>query len=206
MVSAIAGSQSIWYKSMCTQRRVPLSADGLDVIGDGPVVVDGPADVCADPVVIDAGPVVINGSPVVVESGAVTIKCYGKWNSIQAGLTTSHYDQTNLTQTVLFVCLSYTIDCLPQQLLMVSPAMGFKLALCMTCHLYRCILIMKYNCSYECNISYGNNVPTKLHQFLKLGTRSEACFAGPTGCPSIALPLGAAHPFGDTQSSSISDR
>ena len=59
MVSAIAGSQSIWYKSMCTQRRVPLSADGLDVIGDGPVVVDGPADVCADPVVIDAGPVVI---------------------------------------------------------------------------------------------------------------------------------------------------
>ena len=65
---------------------------------------------------------------------------------------------------------------------------------------------IKINCSYECNISYGNNVPTILHQFLKLGTRSEACFAGPTGCPSIALPLGAAHPFGDTQSSSISDR
>ncbi|KAL5509985.1 hypothetical protein EMCRGX_G005445 [Ephydatia muelleri] len=76
VVSAIAGSQSIWYKSMCTQRRVPLSADGPDVVGDGPVVVDGPADVCADPVVIDAGPVVVNGSPVVVESGAVTIKCY----------------------------------------------------------------------------------------------------------------------------------
>ena len=49
---------------------------------------------------------------------------------------------------------------------------------------------------YECNISYGNNVPTILHQFLKLGTPSEACFAGPMGCPSIALPLGAAHPFG----------
>eukprot|EP00731_Ephydatia_muelleri_P013835 Em0007g1145a len=48
---------------------------------------------------------------------------------------------------------------------------------------------INFNCSYECNISYGNNVPTILHQFLKLGTRSEACFAGPTGCPSIALPL-----------------
>ena len=69
-----------------------------------------------------------------------------------------------------------------------------------------CYCINFHNCSYECNISYGNNVPTILHQFLKLGTRSEACFAGPTGCPSIALPLGAAHPFGDTQSSSISDR
>ena len=73
VVSAIAGSQSIWYKSMCTQRRVPLSADGPDVVGDGPVVVDGPADVCADPVVIDAGPVVVNGSPVVVEGGAVAV-------------------------------------------------------------------------------------------------------------------------------------
>ena len=61
------------------------------------------------------------------------------------------------------------------------------------------------NCSYECNILYGNNVPTILHQFLKLGTGSEACLACPTGCPSIALPLDAAHPFGDTQSSSISD-
>ncbi|KAL5509939.1 hypothetical protein EMCRGX_G005389 [Ephydatia muelleri] len=60
-------------ESMCTQRRVPLSADGPDVVGDGPVVVDGPADVCADPVVIDAGPVVVNGSPVVVESGAVAV-------------------------------------------------------------------------------------------------------------------------------------
>ena len=73
VVSAIAGSQSIWYKSMCTQRRVPLSADGPDVVGDGPVVVDDPADVCANPVVIDAGPVVVNGSPVVVKSGAVAV-------------------------------------------------------------------------------------------------------------------------------------
>ena len=56
------------------------------------------------------------------------------------------------------------------------------------------------NCSYECNISYRDNVPTILHQFLKPGTRSEACFAGPTGCPSIALPLGAAHPpWGNTK-------
>ena len=63
-------------------------------------------------------------------------------------------------------------------------------------------LSIKNYCSNKCNISYGNNVPTILHQFLKLGTRSEACFAGPTGCPSIALPLDAAHSFGDTQSSS----
>ena len=84
--------------------------------------------------------------------------------------------------------------------------MGLKMALGGVVY-YVCNSIMKdLNCSYECNISYGNNVPTILHQFLKLGTRSEACFAGPTGCPSIALPLGAAHPFGDTQSSSISDR
>ena len=64
-------------------------------------------------------------------------------------------------------------------------------------HLLREVMtFVDFNCSYQCNISYGNNVPMIFLQFLKLGTRSEACFAGPTGCPSIALPLGAAHPFG----------
>ena len=62
-----------------------------------------------------------------------------------------------------------------------------------------------FNCSYECNISYRDNVPTILHQFLKPGSWSEACFAGPTSCPSIALPLSVTHPPWGEKINSISD-
>ena len=50
------------------------------------------------------------------------------------------------------------------------------------------------NCSLEFNSSNGDNVPKLLIQFLRSGTRNEACFARPTGCPGIAVPPGAAHP------------
>ncbi len=56
----------------------------------------------------------------------------------------------------------------------------------------------EHNCSYECNSPYGDIVPTLLLQFLWFGTWTEACFACSTGWPSIAVPLGAAHPpWGD---------
>ena len=44
VVSAIAGSQTIWYQSMCTQRRMPLPGGGPAAAGDGPATAeDGPA-------------------------------------------------------------------------------------------------------------------------------------------------------------------
>ena len=52
------------------------------------------------------------------------------------------------------------------------------------------------NCSLEFNSSNGGIAPKLLIQFLRIGTRNEACFARPTGCPGIAVPPGAAHsPF-----------
>ena len=52
------------------------------------------------------------------------------------------------------------------------------------------------NCSLEFNSSNGGIAPKLLIQFLRIGTRKEACFARPTGCPGIAVPPGAAHsPF-----------
>ena len=54
---------------------------------------------------------------------------------------------------------------------------------------------MKVHCSYECNISYADIVRSILHQCFSLGRWTEACFASSTGCPSIALLLGAAHPL-----------
>ena len=50
------------------------------------------------------------------------------------------------------------------------------------------------NCSLEFNSSNGGNAPKLLIQFLRSGTRNEACFARPTGCPGIAVLPGAAHP------------
>ena len=52
-----------------------------------------------------------------------------------------------------------------------------------------------WNCFYECNISYTDIVYSILHQFFYLGRWTEACFTPSTGCPSIALPLGVAHPL-----------
>ena len=51
------------------------------------------------------------------------------------------------------------------------------------------------NCSLEFNSSNGGIAPKLLIQFLQTGTRNEACFARPTGCPGIAVPPGVAHPF-----------
>ena len=51
------------------------------------------------------------------------------------------------------------------------------------------------NCSYQCNIWYADIVRSILHQFFTPGRWTEACFAPSTGCPSIALLLGAAHPL-----------
>ena len=55
-------------------------------------------------------------------------------------------------------------------------------------------------CSYECNISYGDNVLTILHQVLNFGTWREACFTSPPGCPSYCTTSGCGPlPFLGTQ-------
>ena len=70
-MAAIAGSQSIWYKTMCTQRRVPASDGGSDVARDGPSGIGddgtttvgdvgmGFTNVWDDPAVVAACPVMV---------------------------------------------------------------------------------------------------------------------------------------------------
>ena len=77
VMSAIAGSQLIWYKSMCTQRRTPqqggdsvAASDGSAGVQSGPAVDGGPATVDGDP---DTDPASVRGGPEVVDSGAVAI-------------------------------------------------------------------------------------------------------------------------------------
>ena len=53
---AIAGSQLIWYKSMCTQRRMPQQG------GDSVAASDGSAGVQSGPAV-DGGPAAVDGDP-----------------------------------------------------------------------------------------------------------------------------------------------
>ena len=69
VVSAIAGSQAIWYKKMCTQRRVPGNEEHPAVASVGLMTADnGSAD--NQPIAAEPGTVTVNGS---AEGGSATV-------------------------------------------------------------------------------------------------------------------------------------
>lgn len=86
IMSVISGSQLIWYKSMCTQRRMPLrdgdsvaAGDGSTGVQNGPAIVDGvpatvgdgPANVHGGPDVVDGGATAVDGGPVAAGSAVI---------------------------------------------------------------------------------------------------------------------------------------
>ena len=70
VMSAIAGSQQIWYRTMCTQRHMPLR--DVEPCDDGPPDAQLDPATVHDTAVVPGGPATTDESPATVREGGPT--------------------------------------------------------------------------------------------------------------------------------------